>query len=49
MCRKNSPKFYEKYYVLNVNGGPKSKFSSGFKIEPIITYHLGFVMKVLWV
>ena len=35
--------------LLVVIGGQKSNLSYKFKLEPIITYYLWFVMKILWI
>ena len=34
--------------LFAITGGQKSNLSSKFKLEPITTYHLWFIMKVLY-
>ena len=34
------------WFLLAIIGGPKNKFSGGFKLKPIIIYFLGFVVKM---
>ena len=34
--------------LLAVNGGQQSNFIGEFKLKPVTTYSLGFVVKILW-
>jgi len=34
--------------LLAIISKQKNNFNGEFKLEPVITYHIGFIVKVLW-